>query len=210
MNPFDAASPFDARYYFADRGFLRQAAIRSSPRMPRCATWPASKRPWRETLADFERLPVGGRRRDRAGGGSVTPEEVYEEERRIQHNIRALVNCIGRRSAQAPALRASVRDLGRHHGHGPGPLPGRCHAAGAAARSERAGTAIDRLARAHADTPQMGRTHGQHAVPITFGFAVALYVSRLGSGIEIIAQAAGNLRGKFAGAVGAYNALSLS
>ena len=30
------------------------------------------------------------------------------------------------------------------------------------------------LAREHAATPQMGRTHGQHAVPLTFGFAVAL------------------------------------
>ena len=66
-----------------------------------------------------------------------------------------------------------------------------------------------RLARDHAETPQMGRTHGQHAVPITFGFAMALYVSRLGQRIEEIARAAGNLRGKFAGAVGAYNALSL-
>src|SRR5581483_7731491 len=65
------------------------------------------------------------------------------------------------------------------------------------------------LARAHAATPQMGRTHGQHAVPLTFGFAMALYVSRLGQRIEVIAQAAGNLRGKLAGAVGAYNALSL-
>jgi adenylosuccinate lyase len=65
------------------------------------------------------------------------------------------------------------------------------------------------LARTHADTPQMGRTHGQHAVPITFGFAVALYVSRVGQRLCAIGQAAGNLRGKFAGAVGAYNALSL-
>jgi adenylosuccinate lyase len=44
---------------------------------------------------------------------------------------------------------------------------------------------------------------------MTFGFAVALYVSRVGQRIENIAQAARNLRGKFAGAVGAYNALSL-
>ena len=46
------------------------------------------------------------------------------------------------------------------------------------------------MARDHADTPQMGRTHGQHAVPITFGFAVALYVSRVGQRIESIVQAA--------------------
>ena len=29
------------------------------------------------------------------------------------------------------------------------------------------------LAEGEAETPQAGRTHGQHAVPITFGFAVA-------------------------------------
>ena len=34
------------------------------------------------------------------------------------------------------------------------------------------------LARAHAETVQIGRTHGQHAEPTTFGYALALYVSR--------------------------------
>jgi adenylosuccinate lyase len=65
------------------------------------------------------------------------------------------------------------------------------------------------LTETHADTPQMGRTHGQHAVPTTFGFAMALYVSRFGQRLEQIVSAARNLRGKFAGAVGAYNALAL-
>ena len=51
------------------------------------------------------------------------------------------------------------------------------------------------------NTPQMGRTHGQHAVPLTFGFAMALYVSRLGQRLDQIVTAARNLRGKFAGAV---------
>jgi adenylosuccinate lyase len=55
----------------------------------------------------------------------------------------------------------------------------------------------------------MGRTHGQHAAPITFGFAIAQYVSRLGGRIEAIRSAAGSLRGKLSGAVGAYNASRL-
>src|SRR5919108_593051 len=37
---------------------------------------------------------------------------------------------------------------------------------------------------AEADTPQIGRTHGRHAEPITFGFTLAAYVSRLGDRIE--------------------------
>src|SRR5438128_3374869 len=35
------------------------------------------------------------------------------------------------------------------------------------------------LAREYADTPQIGRTHGKHAEPITFGFARATYVDRI-------------------------------
>jgi adenylosuccinate lyase len=65
------------------------------------------------------------------------------------------------------------------------------------------------IARREKDTLQVGRTHGQHAVPVTFGFAMAEYVSRFGSRIELIKQTAQNLRGKIAGAVGAYNASSL-
>jgi adenylosuccinate lyase len=60
-----------------------------------------------------------------------------------------------------------------------------------------------------AETPQVGRTHGQHAVPITLGFALAEYVSRLGKSILKIEDLSGQLKGKLAGAVGAYNAASL-
>ena len=56
---------------------------------------------------------------------------------------------------------------------------------------------------------QIGRTHGQHAVPITFGFAIAQFVSRFGSSILKIKKTSNNLRGKIAGAVGSYNASSL-
>ncbi len=66
-----------------------------------------------------------------------------------------------------------------------------------------------RRAREEAETPQIGRTHGQHAVPLTFGFALAEYVSRLGKSISRIREKPAGLRGKLAGAVGAYNATSL-
>jgi adenylosuccinate lyase len=65
------------------------------------------------------------------------------------------------------------------------------------------------FAEREAETPQVGRTHGQHAVPITVGFALAEYVSRLGKSILEIQRRAGELRGKLAGAVGAYNATAL-
>ncbi|MHC1600322.1 MAG: lyase family protein, partial [Candidatus Methanospirareceae archaeon] len=65
------------------------------------------------------------------------------------------------------------------------------------------------LARQEKETVQIGRTHGQHAEPITFGFALAQYVNRWGSQILKIKEASENLVGKFSGAVGAYNATSL-
>lgn len=66
-----------------------------------------------------------------------------------------------------------------------------------------------RLAQDYAETVQIGRTHGQHAVPITFGFAIAEYVSRLGNSLVALKELSDKLPGKFSGAVGAYNALSL-
>jgi adenylosuccinate lyase len=55
----------------------------------------------------------------------------------------------------------------------------------------------------------VGRTHGQHAVPITLGFAMAEYVSRLGKSILEIERLSGQLKGKLTGAVGAYNAAAV-
>jgi adenylosuccinate lyase len=65
------------------------------------------------------------------------------------------------------------------------------------------------FAEREAETPQVGRTHGQHAVPITLGFAIAEYVSRLGKSIIEIEKRSKELKGKLAGAVGAYNAASM-
>lgn len=65
------------------------------------------------------------------------------------------------------------------------------------------------LADAYKSQPQIGRTHGQHAVPITFGFALSEYVSRLRLSGEALHELSENLHGKFSGAVGAYNALSI-
>lgn len=39
--------------------------------------------------------------------------------------------------------------------------------------------ALADLARAHRDTPMAGRTHGQHAVPITFGFKAAVWLAEV-------------------------------
>jgi adenylosuccinate lyase len=58
----------------------------------------------------------------------------------------------------------------------------------------------------HADTVQIGRTHGQHALPITVGFWFATILSRVLYNATEMHRYAGGLVGKISGAVGAYNA----
>lgn len=140
----------------------------------------------------------------------VTAKEAYQEESRIKHDIRALANVIRNKVSEEAKpfvhLTATSNDIK--------------DTANALRYREAAEnviipdmvalekTWID-LARKEKHTIQVGRTHGQHAEPITFGFAVAQYVSRWGNCILKIKEASSNLTGKFAGAVGAYNASSL-
>ena len=61
--------------------------------------------------------------------------------------------------------------------------------------------ALAELARRERDTLMPGRTHGQHATPITFGFKVAVWLDEVRRHIERMAQAAARiLVGEFAGA----------
>ncbi len=64
---------------------------------------------------------------------------------------------------------------------------------------------IARLAREHADTPCIGRTHGIHAEPITFGFKCANWHAELTRNIERLKLARENIAvGKVSGAVGVH------
>ncbi|TFG35228.1 MAG: adenylosuccinate lyase [Parcubacteria group bacterium] len=140
----------------------------------------------------------------------ITAEEVYMEEDRIKHDIRALVNCIRRR----------MSDEGKPYIH----MTATSFDISDTANAARFKKAIEdvlipnlidlektliEIAYREAGTIQIGRTHGQHAVPITFGFAIASYVSRLGECILSIKRLNKEQVGKFSGAVGAYNASSL-
>lgn len=142
--------------------------------------------------------------------GQITTAEVYEEESRIKHDIRALVNCI----------RAKVSDSVKPFVHMTATSYDIIDPANAARYKDvvekvlvpsltKLEEVLIAIALREAETVQVGRTHGQHAVPITFGFALAEYVSRLGSSIEALSELAKKLPSKFSGAVGAYNASSL-
>ncbi len=69
--------------------------------------------------------------------------------------------------------------------------------------------ALRRLAFEHKDSVQIGRTHGMHAEPITFGLKVALWWDEIARQKKRFAAAADEMRvGKISGAVGTFAHLS--
>jgi adenylosuccinate lyase len=209
MDLYDLVSPMDFRYYGAD-SFLFE---RLRPYLSETAFFEYQRRVETALIVVFRELgwcPRTHADEILAAFDTVTAAEVYEEEKRTGHIVRALVNCVSRKvspeagnyvhlfltsndttdTATSLRFQELLRDV---------VLPDLL---------DLLGTLIE-LAERYASTPQIGRTHGQHAVPITFGFAIALYVERLGGRIRMLEASRQNLRGKIAGAVGAYNALSL-
>jgi adenylosuccinate lyase len=209
MEPFESACPIDSRYYGSDEKFFarykpyvsEESSVRYMAMVEHALV---------ETLAEWKLCPPGVPDEVRRAIAGIAAREVYAEEARVGHNIRALVNCIRERVGEEAgtwvhlfatsadimdtsnalrlkdlAYKALLPDLIALHG------------------------AVSRLARAHAATPQIGRTHGMFAEPITFGFAMALHVERLGGRVRAIKDAADGLCGMFSGAVGAHNALSV-
>ena len=78
-----------------------------------------------------------------------------------------------------------------------------------AADLERLSDVLKRRAWEFKDTPMVGRTHGIHAEPITFGFKLANWYSEMHRNIERFQRAAEDMRvGKFSGAVGTLAHLS--
>jgi len=140
----------------------------------------------------------------------VTAIEVYDEESRTRHDIIAQVNMIRKR----------VSDEAKSVVHRAATSYDIVDTANALRYKDAFKQAIipdivglEKVwidtTRKEKDTLQIGRTHLQHAEPITFGFAIAWYVDRFGGRILEVKRSVDNLRGKFSGAVGAYNASSL-
>ena len=208
MDIYDSLSPLDYRYYCSKEVFDKlqpylseNASIKYQAKAETALAY---------ALAENGICSMENAKEIEKAARAVTASEVYEEDARIKHNIRALVNCIRKKvsSNSKPFVHftATSNDIV------------------STAESLRIKDAVEnalipelilleetliRLAEREKDTLQIGRTHGQHAEPITFGFAISSYVSRLGSRIESIRSSCQNLKGKFSGAVGAYNASSL-
>ncbi|MDR2536371.1 MAG: adenylosuccinate lyase [Treponema sp.] len=141
---------------------------------------------------------------------SVDPEEVYKEEEKTRHNIRALVNVLKRKvpSEIAPLVHLGATSVDILDTALSFRMKGATQQVALPLLRKLEILLCDFVDK-EAETPQVGRTHGQHAVPITVGFAFAEYVSRLGKSILEIARLSRELKGKLAGAVGAYNATSM-
>src|SRR6476661_4989669 len=74
-----------------------------------------------------------------------------------------------------------------------------------AADLEKLSAVLERRAWEFKDTPMIGRTHGIHAEPITFGFKLANWYSETQRNIARFRSAAEDMRvGKFSGAVGTF------
>ena len=72
--------------------------------------------------------------------------------------------------------------------------------------AEELDAAITKQAHVYRDTPMVGRTHGIHAEPTTFGVKVALWALQVRRDIERLRRArAGMAVGKLSGAVGTYS-----
>ncbi len=133
-----------------------------------------------------------------------TPDRVAELEERTQHDLAAFVDAVAERVGAGgrwlhygltssdvldTALALQVRDAG----------------ALVLAGLRRALDAVLEQAEAHRDTVTVGRTHGVHAEPTTFGVKVAGWAFELDRDRERLERALEGMRvGKLAGAVGTY------
>ena len=203
MEKFDCISPLDYRYgsekfskFLSEEARVRyQAKVEAALAKALAKRGICSKKCAEEIAAAAEK---------------VKAEEVYAEEEKIKHDVRALANCI----------RAKVSEEAKPFVHFGATSYDIVDTASALRYKEATEQVVlpallelekvwIELALREKNTLQIGRTHGQHAEPITFGFAVAEFVNRLGGRINAIEKAKGSLEGKFSGAVGSYNATSI-
>jgi adenylosuccinate lyase len=209
-NIFLNISPIDHRYSLSEAAVYDALASRISEQAAVVSCAKAEIALIKAHLSVQGKLTAEIETRLDAVAATIDPSRVYAEEEKTKHNIRALVNVLKTMvpSDVAPlvhlgatsvdildtALSVRVRD---------------CVQEVILPELRALETKLCDIAKREAATPEVGRTHGQHAVPITFGFAMAEYVSRLGKSIIEIEARSKGLAGKLAGAVGAYNATSM-
>jgi adenylosuccinate lyase len=160
-----------------------------------------------EGWAEAGTVPADAVARIRSAAVAPTPERVAEIERHTNHDVAAFVD----------AVAEGLGDDGRWFHFGltssdviDTALALQVQSAGELVRDglDRAlATVIDR-AHEHKNTLTIGRTHGVHAEPTTFGLKLAGWAFELDRGRARLARALEGLRvGKLSGAVGTYAAV---
>jgi adenylosuccinate lyase len=141
-----------------------------------------------------------------AGASPPSPERVAELEATLHHDTAAFVD----------AVAGELGEEGRWFHYGltssdvvDTALSVQIREAGALilAGLDHAFAAVEARAREHRETLQIGRTHGIHAEPTTFGLKLAGWAFELARGRERVARALEGMRvGKLSGAVANYPA----
>jgi adenylosuccinate lyase len=160
-----------------------------------------------DAWAELGVVPAGDVAAIRAGAVTPTPERVAEIERTTDHDLAAFVDAVaeqvgpegrwfhyGLTSSDVvdTALALQVRDAGELILRG----------------IEAALTAVVRVAEEHRHTICIGRSHGIHAEPTTFGWKLAGWAFELDRARERVARALEGCRvGQFSGTVGTYAAI---
>ncbi len=159
-----------------------------------------------DAWAELGHVPAEAARAVRAAARPPSPERVAELEQRTGHDLAAFVDVI----------QEGLGDEGRwlHYGLTSSDVVD----TGLALQVRDAGEilleAVDRALAAvvtradeHRSTLCIGRTHGVHAEPITFGLKLAGWAFELDRGRERLRRALAGMRvGKLSGAVGTYSA----
>lgn len=140
----------------------------------------------------------------------ITPEMVYLEEKRIKHDIRAIVNLIKKMVSSKTSrfvhlgltsndvidssvnyrLKRAVNEL-------------------VLVEAKKLLKQLVLLSESHCSTIQVGRTHGQHAVPTTFGYYLSFFVERIGFCVKEIISSSNKLPAMLSGATGTSAGLKL-
>ena len=161
-----------------------------------------------ETLAELGTVPAEAARLLRAHAGFDLPR-IYEIEKQVKHDVIAFTSAVAGKMAAAGHSEAS-RWL--HYGLTSNDVVDTAQALQVKQAStilmeglRRLRESLQRRALEFQHTVQVGRTHGMHAEPITFGLKLAIWYEEAGRNLRRMEAAAEDMRvGKFSGAVGTF------
>ena len=161
-----------------------------------------------ETLAELGEAPAEAARALRAHAG-FDVARIQQIEREVRHDVIAFTTAV---AESMKAAGAAEHSRWLHYGLTSNDVVDTAQALQLrdasrliAAGLDKLGSALKKLAFEHKHTVQVGRTHGVHAEPITFGLKAALWWDELRRQQARFAAAAEEIRvGKISGAVGTF------